>query len=115
MSNASSSHDSRRPTEDEIAKRAYELYLQRGSTPGYELDDWFEAEAQLVAEANGSHAASPDVTAATDSEQDEGATNGHRATGRRSTPPAASATRREPAASPSGNAGSGNGRRAARQ
>ena len=32
---------------DAIAKRAYELYLQRGSVPGYELDDWLEAEAEL--------------------------------------------------------------------
>jgi len=30
-----------------IAKRAYELYLQRGSVPGHELDDWLEAEAEL--------------------------------------------------------------------
>jgi hypothetical protein len=30
-----------------IAKRAYELYLQRGSVSGHELDDWLEAEAQL--------------------------------------------------------------------
>ena len=34
-----------------IAKRAYELYLQRGSVPGHELDDWLEAEAELSAGA----------------------------------------------------------------
>jgi hypothetical protein len=44
--------DSIRPSEEAIAKRAYELYLQRGSTPGYELDNWLEAEAQLIAESN---------------------------------------------------------------
>ena len=32
---------------DAIAKRAYELYLQRGSLAGHELDDWLEAEAEL--------------------------------------------------------------------
>jgi hypothetical protein len=32
---------------DEIAKRAYELYLQRGSVAGHELDDWLEAEAEV--------------------------------------------------------------------
>ncbi|HET6279637.1 MAG TPA: DUF2934 domain-containing protein [Polyangia bacterium] len=37
------------PTQEEIAKRAYELYLQRGSTPGYELDDWLAAKAELTA------------------------------------------------------------------
>jgi hypothetical protein len=34
-----------------IAKRAYELYLQRGSVSGHELDDWLEAEAELSREA----------------------------------------------------------------
>jgi len=37
------------PRQEEIAKRAYELYLQRGSTPGYELDDWLAAKAELTA------------------------------------------------------------------
>jgi hypothetical protein len=45
-------NDSNRPSDQAIAKRAYELYLQRGSTPGYELHDWLEAEAQLIAEAS---------------------------------------------------------------
>jgi len=35
----------------EIAKRAYELYLQRGSLSGYELEDWLQAEAELIAAA----------------------------------------------------------------
>jgi hypothetical protein len=39
------------PDEDAIAKRAYELYLQRGSVSGHELDDWLEAEAELSSEA----------------------------------------------------------------
>ena len=34
-----------------IAKRAYELFLQRGSIPGFELDDWLQAEAELVSMA----------------------------------------------------------------
>ena len=33
--------------DEAIAKRAYELYLQRGSLPGHELDDWLAAEAEL--------------------------------------------------------------------
>lgn len=39
------------PSQDEIAQRAYELYLQRGSVPGHETDDWLQAEAELSAEA----------------------------------------------------------------
>lgn len=31
----------------QIAKRAYELYAARGYRPGYELDDWLEAEREI--------------------------------------------------------------------
>jgi hypothetical protein len=34
------------PTEDEIRKRAYELHLQRVKESA--LDDWLEAEAELL-------------------------------------------------------------------
>jgi hypothetical protein len=34
------------PPED-IARRAYELYLQRGGGQGYDLDDWLQAEREL--------------------------------------------------------------------
>ena len=37
--------------QDRIAKRAHELYLQRGSLPGHELDDWLQAEAEVAAQA----------------------------------------------------------------
>ena len=40
------------PDDEAIAKRAYELYLQRGSVSGPELDDWLEAEAELSSEAS---------------------------------------------------------------
>ena len=33
--------------EQEIRDRAYEIYLQRGAQPGYELEDWFQAEREL--------------------------------------------------------------------
>jgi hypothetical protein len=39
------------PSTEAIAKRAYELFLQRGSIPGYELEDWLQAEAELTAAA----------------------------------------------------------------
>ena len=39
------------PSQEAIAKRAYELYLQRGSIAGYELEDWLSAEAELTAAA----------------------------------------------------------------
>jgi len=45
------SNDTATPDGEMIAKRAYELYLQRGSVPGHELDDWLQAEAELSAAA----------------------------------------------------------------
>jgi Protein of unknown function (DUF2934) len=34
--------------EDRIRLRAYELYEQRGKAPGYAIDDWLRAEAELI-------------------------------------------------------------------
>jgi hypothetical protein len=34
--------------EQEIRNRAYEIYLQRGRQPGYELEDWLQAERELT-------------------------------------------------------------------
>jgi hypothetical protein len=35
------------PTHEEIAARAYEIYLARGSLDGYSEEDWLLAEAEL--------------------------------------------------------------------
>lgn len=35
--------------EDEIRRRAYELYEQRGCTPGQDHSDWVEAEREVLA------------------------------------------------------------------
>jgi hypothetical protein len=35
------------PSHEEIAARAYELYLARGSLDGYSEEDWLLAEAEL--------------------------------------------------------------------
>jgi Protein of unknown function (DUF2934) len=37
------------PTQDQIAARAYEIYLDRGSTPGDPMQDWLRAERELAA------------------------------------------------------------------
>jgi hypothetical protein len=34
--------------EREIRDRAYEIYLQRGAQPGYEVEDWLQAERELT-------------------------------------------------------------------
>jgi hypothetical protein len=35
------------PSHEEIRRRAYEIYLERGGLPGDELDDWHRAEREL--------------------------------------------------------------------
>ena len=36
------------PTHEEIAQRAFVIYEQRGAANGSDLDDWLEAERQLL-------------------------------------------------------------------
>jgi hypothetical protein len=36
-----------KPSDEQIARRAYELYLDRGQSPGHELEDWLKAEWEL--------------------------------------------------------------------
>ena len=38
------------PTQEEIALRAYHIYLQRGGAQGNEFEDWMQAERELLAE-----------------------------------------------------------------
>ena len=35
------------PNEDEIRRRAYQRYLERGGGDGQDFDDWLEAEREL--------------------------------------------------------------------
>jgi DUF2934 family protein len=37
------------PTHEAIRRRAYEIYLERDGLGGNELDDWLQAEAELIA------------------------------------------------------------------
>jgi hypothetical protein len=38
---------STRPSDEEIARRAYEIYQREGCQPGSELRNWLAAEAEL--------------------------------------------------------------------
>jgi Polyketide cyclase / dehydrase and lipid transport/Protein of unknown function (DUF2934) len=40
------------PVDEEIARRAFHLYLARGQAAGHEVDDWIEAKRQLLEENN---------------------------------------------------------------
>jgi hypothetical protein len=37
-----------RPTQNEIARLAYEFYEERGRVDGHDLEDWLAAERELV-------------------------------------------------------------------
>jgi hypothetical protein len=39
------------PSHEEIRRRAYEIYLERNGFGGNELDDWLQAEMELVSGA----------------------------------------------------------------
>ena len=44
-------------TYEEISSRAYELYLERGQEDGHALEDWLQAEAEILPNRNRKRAA----------------------------------------------------------
>ncbi len=38
------------PPEEEIKRRAYEIYLERGEEPGRDVEDWLQAECELASQ-----------------------------------------------------------------
>ena len=40
------------PTPEDIARRAFEIYMGRGQAAGREMEDWAQAERELLAEAH---------------------------------------------------------------
>ena len=46
---------SNQPTREEIALRAYHIYLKRDGAPGNEFEDWMQAERQLLGENGKPH------------------------------------------------------------
>ena len=51
-----------KPTQDQIAARAYEIYRERGATPGDPMQDWLQAERELAAPAKKSRSKSKVIT-----------------------------------------------------
>lgn len=41
-------NDGKLPTAEQIERRAYELYLERGREDGHDLEDWLAAERELT-------------------------------------------------------------------
>lgn len=46
---AKAEREPKQPSHDEIARRAYELWLRRGAPIGSHLEDWLSAERELTA------------------------------------------------------------------
>jgi len=36
------------PTKEQIERRAYHLYIERGGENGHDLEDWFAAEKEIT-------------------------------------------------------------------
>ncbi len=49
-------------THEQIAQRAYEIYLERGATPGDPMQDWLRAEMELSLPAKKTRAKSKVIT-----------------------------------------------------
>lgn len=43
------------PLEEQIRRRAYELYIDRGNESGSEADDWLQAEEEILREQREAH------------------------------------------------------------
>jgi hypothetical protein len=41
--------DERQLLEERIRMRAYQRYVERGCEPGFDLDDWLQAEQEILA------------------------------------------------------------------
>lgn len=56
------------PSHDDVQRRAYELYEERGRSDGHDWDDWLEAERELRArEATGDRSAAAEGARPADS------------------------------------------------
>jgi len=53
---------SNKPTHEQIAQRAFEIYLERGSTPGDPMQDWLRAEMELSLPAKKTRSKSKVIT-----------------------------------------------------
>ena len=87
MAKSKSSGADARPSDEEISQRAYELFLQRGSAPGHENDDWLQAEAELMEARRSAQAAfapaGGEESGSVESGATDGTTDGRKTNGRR--------------------------------
>jgi hypothetical protein len=58
------------PKAEQIEKRAYELYLERGGEDGHDFEDWLAAERELIEMSEESASAAPRARAAGSGSED---------------------------------------------
>jgi hypothetical protein len=83
--------DSKLPTREQIERRAYDLYLERGGEDGHDLRDWFAAEKELTEMSE-----QPTSTARKAFAKSAGTNTGKEATGDGIRKPEARITKRSP-------------------
>ena len=49
--------DSQELDQDKVRRRAYEIYLQRGAVAGFQVEDWLQAESEVLDAPNFQRAA----------------------------------------------------------
>jgi hypothetical protein len=49
-------------TQEQVRRRAFEIYEQRGRADGHELDDWLQAEAEVVSQQSKAMGATAELT-----------------------------------------------------
>ncbi len=81
--------ESKLPTREQIERRAYYLYLERGGKDGHDLGDWFAAEKELIAMS-----AQATATARKAFAKSAGTNTGQEATGNEVGKPGARVTKR---------------------
>ena len=48
MKNTLTTIEQKLPTQAQITARAYQIFMEHGSQPGHEIDDWLQAEYELM-------------------------------------------------------------------
>jgi len=48
LTNSNATEKSPHPTREEIEMRAYQIFIERGGADGHDVDDWLQAEHELL-------------------------------------------------------------------
>ena len=65
------------PTQEQIARRAYDIFVERGQPEGQDLEHWLEAEKQLRAAGQGKSAPQTAIAAPLRATQPAPSSNGN--------------------------------------